>query len=558
MLKESTRDTIKAKIQDGDKIMKKVQQWLCHEIEFSDKRAPHTSHCGITAQFTSPSGRQFDREAFWDGGETFRVRYALTEPGVWRYILAGAETMMEDELECIPYLGNLPIYQHGFLKVGPRGRYLCYADNTPFFWLGDTHWHFAIKERWNESNDARFKNQFQAVVDKRAEQQFTVYQCHFHCEALEAANGKDRYFKKAGDAWIPQINFFKNDLDPKMAYLAEKGFCIAAGLSWFYSALAEGAEEYYKMAARYLIARYGAYPMIWTLAGEVGGYHAGMRDYFINFWREIAKTIETFDSYQHLQTAHYTNERPFADYYQDESWFDFTMNQAGHGDYPIDSRPYQSHRALYPAKPFIESESMYENILTLEPIGRRRATPAMLRRVAYLAMQNGACGYTYGAQGLWHFQWDVPTDNTFQTGFGTFDPWYKAIDFPGADQMTLMRQFYESVSWQNLRPLSNHYFFPKTEGGLVITKNDEDLQALFMPSVLADEEMKTIVAYFSEANRFPVSFHTLRHSSYAAYWIDPAKGTKTVLDEKIYPENGVWVSPVKETEGDALLVLNAV
>jgi|GEM_PF-3032105 len=54
--------------------------------------------------------------------------------------------------------------------------------------------------------------------------------------------------------------------------------------------------------------------------------------------------------------------------------------------------PFCEHRSRYPKKPFIESKSIYEDVLTLESNGRRRATPYILRRVAYLALQNGACG----------------------------------------------------------------------------------------------------------------------------------------------------------------------
>ena len=71
-------------------------------------------------------------------------------------------------------------------------------------------------------------------------------------------------------------------------------------------------------------------------------------------------------SYGTLQTAHYTNERPFADYYYDESWFDFVLNQAGHGDFPINPSWYRTYRKKHGTKPFIEGESLYEYCSTLE------------------------------------------------------------------------------------------------------------------------------------------------------------------------------------------------
>ena len=68
--------------------------------------------------------------------------------------------------KCDPYSGNLEIYKHGFLKVSGNGRYLTYADGTPFFYLGDTHWILA-HERFDTSNAPGVPSQFKYIVDKR-------------------------------------------------------------------------------------------------------------------------------------------------------------------------------------------------------------------------------------------------------------------------------------------------------------------------------------------------------------------------------------------------------
>ena len=44
--------------------------------------------------------------------------------------------------------------------------------------------------------------------------------------------------------------------------------------------------------ARYMMARYGALPIVWTLAGEVAGYAPDpMRSRLIHDWREVALYI---------------------------------------------------------------------------------------------------------------------------------------------------------------------------------------------------------------------------------------------------------------------------
>ena len=297
--------------------------------------------------------------------------------------------------------------------------------------------------------------------------------------------------------------------------------------------------------------------MIWTLAGEVGGYNAATRPVLMEKWREIALEIDRINSYHHLQTAHYTNERPLPTYYQDDDWYDFTMSQCGHGDYPIEKRTFKKHMEKYPCTPFIESEAMYENIKTLERNGRRRATPEMVRRVAYTAVQCGACGYTYGAQGMWHLQWDEPKEGGFDLGFGSCEPWHKVIDYIGADQMTIMRDFYESVNWPTLKPLDAGCFVANKEGGLVITFSDEELQEIFMPCVTADDDMSMLVAYYADINRFPVGFRTLVHNAYRARWFSPETGEYTLIADDIHPQDGCWFAPAKTFDQDAILVLQA-
>lgn len=173
-----------------------MTQWQTGELCFEEKNGSRQIDCGISGTFTAPSGRVISRAAFWDGGDTYKIRFAPTELGQWQYRITGLTGGdITDTVSCVPYEGDLPIYRHGFLKTGPRGKYLCHSDNTPFFWLGDTHWQFAVREKWDASNDPRFNSQFRAIVDRRVEQHFNVYQCNFHCE-------------RGGDAYKSGITYF--------------------------------------------------------------------------------------------------------------------------------------------------------------------------------------------------------------------------------------------------------------------------------------------------------------------------------------------------------------
>ena len=110
----------------------------------------------IKATFTGPDGQSIVREAYWDGGRTYKIAFAPTAPGTWHWCIEAPEETglngVTGQLCCTPYSGPLAIYRHGFLKTDSTGTHLTYQDGTPFFWLGDTHWAFAYGERWEQSN----------------------------------------------------------------------------------------------------------------------------------------------------------------------------------------------------------------------------------------------------------------------------------------------------------------------------------------------------------------------------------------------------------------------
>jgi len=499
----------------------------------------------IQAVFTGPSGQQISREAYWDGGNTYCVSFAPTQQGEWKYTLSCSDASnglhgQSGSVICVEYSGGLNIYRHGFLKVGEQGNHLAHSDGTPFFWLGDTHWGFVSGESWEESNHPRMESQFKGMVDRRVRQGFTVYQTNLRPEFLPMNEG---YWAEGPHGLLPNVSFYQETVDPRMEYIADGGLVNALGLAWSGAILDQ--PELYRHFARYIVARYGALPVVWTLAGEVAGYAGATRQQCIDGWREIALLVERLDGYGNLQTAHYTNERPFADYYQEEAWFDFTLNQAGHGDYPISPRHFREHRSKYPAKPFIEGESLYEGVSTLEELGSRMADAAMLRRVAYMSIQLGGCGYTYGAQGIWDTVWDKDSIQPYNV-FNAFGrTWIDGIDAEGGDQMGYMRQFYEACRFEKLHPVPGCFH-------TALPFSDETLSDLFGPLISADEGMSTIVIYFPPAYRSSGGAYIqgLPNKRYAAKWFDPRSGVYTEIGSGIEPEEGRWTPPHKPSPGD--------
>lgn len=529
----------------------KLKKWRAGILPFEAARDYENPFLDLSvmAVFTGPHGETVRREAYWDGGRSYKVSFAPTAEGKWTYRLSAPQDSGLDgvsgELECVPYEGDKDIYRHGFLKVSPDGRYLMHADGTPFFWLGDTHWGFIAGEKWDWSNHPKMDSMFKGMVDKRVSQKFTVYQTNLRSEYWGRFRGT-HYWVDGKEGLLPDVSFYQQEVDKRMQYIADAGLVNALGFAWSGSVV--GRLQLQKNLARYIIARYGALPMVWTLAGEAAGYSPAQRQDCIDGWREVAKTVEQLDGYGQLQTAHYNTRRPFEDYYYDEDWFDFTLNQAGHGDFPIGPGDFQTYRREHPDKPFVEGESLYEFCSTLEPIGTRMCTPDMMRRVAYLSMQAGGCGYTYGAQGIWDTMYEKPEKPDPNNIFNQFGiAWYEAIEGPGADQLTLMREFYENAHFERLRPAMECITSDMIFGDPVLVE-------LRQPQVTASENRDTLVAYYPPAVHGSFKLQGLAEHSYLARWFDPRTGAYTEI-ARFTPQDGCWNAPDRPGAGDWLLIL---
>ncbi len=133
----------RAVLQSGE-----VHVWTAQEIQLAatgDYENPYAEvDCWIDLRGPGFAKRVY---GFWDGGNTFRIRFVATSPGEWTWTTGSnqpedtglnsgrgnlrAVAWDEAELAANPN-------RRGFIRATPNGRALQYADGTPFFWLGDT------------------------------------------------------------------------------------------------------------------------------------------------------------------------------------------------------------------------------------------------------------------------------------------------------------------------------------------------------------------------------------------------------------------------------------
>ena len=235
-----------------------VEMWRATELVFeagADYDATGADAVTFDAVFTHESGEKVSRPG--------------TKPGRWSWITTcqgdGALGGKSGTLEAKPYAGDLEIYRRGFVKVAKGEKHFAYADGTPFFYLGDTHWGLykeEIDEPGPHAGTTGATSHFKYIVDRRAAQGFTVLQSEPIGAKFDVTDGK------VDAADIPGFQL----ADRYYQHIADRGL-VHANAEFFFAAsmnkkLADDPAAIDRLA-RYWVARFGAYPVMWTLAQEV-------------------------------------------------------------------------------------------------------------------------------------------------------------------------------------------------------------------------------------------------------------------------------------------------
>ena len=408
---------------------------------------------------TSPDGREQRVPAFWAGDHTWRVRYSSPQVGTHHFRTECSDTSntnlhgQEGTLEVTPYTGKNVLLQHGPLRIATDQRHLEHIDGTPFFWLGDTWWMaFCKRMKWPQD--------FRELAADRVAKGFTLIQIVAGLYP-DMPPFDERGANEAGFPWekdFSRINPAYFDLvDLKVNYLVESGLVPCIVGFWGYFLDVAGAEVL-KKHWKYLIARYGAYPVVWCCAGEalLPYYQSPEFEQLLQMkdmnkwlpadrraiWSDMMRTIRAADPYQNPLTIH-----PIVhgtDQVDDPSTMDIDWLQTGHGGYQslaptINALEDALGRA--PKMPVLVSEVCYEGILE----GSREEVQRFL---FWTCLLSGAAGHTYGANGIWQV-------NTLEQPHGRSPhgiawgnvPWQDAYKLPGSRQIGMAKQVFERYPW---------------------------------------------------------------------------------------------------------------
>ena len=457
----------------------KAEAWRMRELRFeseTDYSSGGSEEVRMDVTFThAKSGESLVRPAFWDGGNEFVVRFAPTKVGPWKWKSSCREDKsldgVEGGLKCVVYNGDLAIYRHGFVKTEPGKKYLVYEDGTPFFYLGDTHWGMyteEIDEKGPHAGSIDTDSHFKYIVDRRVEQGFTVYQSEPIGSAFNVADGKvdqediegfrlaDRYYQHIADAGLVHANaefFFAASMREPLAF-------------------DDKALEY---LSRYWVARFGAFPVMWTLAQEIDNDfyvengHQKVYDYKNNPWVKVAEYLHKHDAYSHPLSGHQENVwhttvtgRGFGAAASEERASVFASEEVarrtGHNWWAVQWSPSLSDPVdpdlvkdyWETSRPAINYEGRYCGLWTKDFGARAQG---------WISFLSGFFGYGYGAIDIWLYQsgYDIDTEST--DGVDTITPedkrkhWSESIEYASAGQMIHLRNFMESFDWWNLVPV---------------------------------------------------------------------------------------------------------
>jgi hypothetical protein len=499
-------------------------QWLVSEITLvnTDARKRYSScfdDVFVDFIFQGPDKSQLKVPAFWDGGNVWKVRFSLPKTGIWTYQSICSDITNADlhgktgKIKIEKYRGKLEIYRRGFVKVSENGRYFIYADGTPFFYLGDTHWSMPGEEL--DSSNPSEKAQFQCIVDRRVQQGFTVYQS----EPLGAK------YKLSDGFHEEDIEGFR-DLDRRFACVAEAGLVHANAQLFFAGELVASFEKYpdayLEKLSRYWVARYSAYPVLWTTAQEADNdfyykrpiYGHEVFDAKTNPWKKVAAWVHSYDPHKHPLTGHMeyasttdpngtiASTSSFGDI-PGHNWFaaQWSPGKSAQFDFGVAKDFWNSKKLT------VNYEGSYDHLWTKEFGARAQG---------WLAYLNGMFGHGYGAIDIWfynsRYDIDKPTerDGEIISVEDKLKKWPESLEFPSAHQMGYMKKFFSKIEWWKLTPrFDDPQWFEPTGSLYCFASIEDEVRVLYLYNKTCDTGI----------------FRNMSGRSYTLQWFNPRKNT---------------------------------
>lgn len=530
-----------------------TQTWALNEVTLNSDKKYSDAYRDVDVDLILTNGKtMYKIPCFWNGSTVWKCRFYCPTAGSWSYYTECTDTAnsglhnQKCNITVTANTSSYPLYKNGFVKTN-GSKYFVYDNGTPFFYLGDTHWSLG------EETVAKV----QTMAAKRSEQQFTVIQSEPIGAGFTLSNGVQQ----------SDMSGLKK-YDQKFAAIAENGL-VHANAQFFYPSqmatfiennggysktsvgtasgkkmykLSDQAIEELKRLTRYWVARYTAYPVMWTLGQEVdndfywerGDNHTEW-SYVNNPYLLVAEYIRQYDPYQHPLTAHQentgatkVNNSAFKNT-AEHTWYaaQWSPNTSGQYDESVVTEYWNQ------SKPTVLYEGRYCYLWT-KNFGARAQ--------GWIAYLSGMYGYGWGGQDTWSYKntYNENTDsndyNYLETICADEKKWATYEDsysYTSTTEMGYMHKFFEEKvgDWWNLLP----------ENASKVTIQASNIQ-VYTAVAATSKKDKAVIYFYNTASRTELDtegknrYHSKDKNKEYPYYNSP------------YPENANSSYP-KETGG---------
>jgi hypothetical protein len=506
-----------------------AEQWEVFETSYESAKAYPNAFMDVEVDVIFRHGdRQWKVPAFWAGNQKWTVRFAPPRQGKFTYRVECTDkanpglNRKEQTLSVAAYAGTNPLLKHGPLRVSAHKRHFEHTDGTPFFWLGDTWWKGLCRRLPWEG--------FQELTTDRKRKGFSVVQIVCGTYPDEPGLLQPSWENEGG---MPYLKEDFSEMNPKYFTCADRRFkhlveagivpAIVGGWGRAVNLSAVGLPGY-KRHFRNLIARYGAYPVIWILGGET---EKGQGP-----WHELAQYVKSIEPYGRLFVNHSSHLRQAL---EGSDMFDFDMDATGHNSWnTVNEILGKTRQSLKnePLKPFVSGESCYELHM--------QENPAYLQRYQFWAlMLAGAAGHTYGAAGIWHMATPEAHGNWGGWDGQPYDltTWNEGMNFPGSAQLGHAKALLETLPWQQFR--EHPEWVPKDVFAAGIPRK---IRVIYQPN-------RGVYQWDG------IAVNNIEPGTYSAFYFDPVSGRR--YDLGVHTLSGTWQSPNVPSPQDWVLVMQA-
>jgi len=320
-----------------------TEKWGIYELEF---KGPAVENPFLDVQLTAEfqfKNRRYYVEGFYDGHQTYKIRFMPDQEGQWTYVTGSNVPHMDNQMgafECTPPSSD----NHGPVDV-EHTYHFSYADGTPFPVLGTTAYAWVhqepelIEQTLQTLEESPFNKIRMTVMPKQFDRYIRNEPLYYPFEGSKEEGWDFSRFN---------VEFFRH-FEQQVAAL--RALNIEADVILFHPydygkwGFNRGTVEQNIRYLRYLIARIAAYRNVWwSMANEYDMMRKSDDE-----WEAYFKTLQTYDPYGHLVSIHNGME-----------WYDHSKPWITHLSVQT---PYlediQKWRETY-RKPVINDEFVYE------------------------------------------------------------------------------------------------------------------------------------------------------------------------------------------------------